>query len=67
MPTHGEHHKIGKDILNMYIIVKTNNESKIMNEDKGKKIGFNVAKRKSTNFCVDISLAMSANEKDISF
>jgi hypothetical protein len=37
MPTHGAQHKIGKNILNMSIIVKTNNESKIINEDKVKK------------------------------
>lgn len=38
-----------------------------MNEDKVLKIEFNVTKRKFTNFCVDISLAMSANEKDLFF
>jgi len=65
MPTHGEHHKLAK--IFMSIIVKTNNESKIMNEDKVLKIGFNVTKRKFTNFCVDISLAMSTNERNLSF
>jgi hypothetical protein len=48
MPTHGEHHKLAK--IFMSIIVKTNNESKIMNEDKVLKIGFNVTKKNSPIF-----------------
>jgi hypothetical protein len=38
-----------------------------MNEDKVKKIGFNVIEQKFTNFCADISLVMFANEGDLSF